>query len=322
MAQGNGVQLDAERSHVMRQLVSELGGLAHADMPVGELDRVLDNMLSKGIPSHISDDMKRWIHTHRQRKTKIAQILGAHVNKIASIIPECFGKYHDAQAPECKVCLDRAMCSMKTKGSSQELVQIKRAYRTGVKPDVIAQVLQHKSGQMAKVLARGAKVVLVMKNTSLRLLSVEGAQPVKETIDMAGKGKPVVEDVEEEEVEVEEGEVEDLDEDAEEGEEEVAEEEEEVAPAKVAKVKKEKKPKAPKNKAQQDFQNELDKLTGADKQAYSAKVAKQLKVTVDEKGDARIDHMLRCMAINKKLAGTGKPATPVATTTTKKVVKK
>lgn len=312
MAQGNGVQLDAERSHIMRDLVSELGGLAHADMGVDELDRVLDNMLSKGVPSTMSDNLKRWIHTHRQGKTKIAQILGANVSKVASIIPECFGKYHDATAPECKVCLDRTMCRMKTSsGSGQSLVSIRRAYRTGVKPDVIAAVLQQKSGQMAKHLARGARVVLIMKNTTLRLLSVEGAQPVKETITMP-KGKPVVEEVEETE---EEG----LDLDIETGEEEVAEEageevaEEEATPAaKPAKVKKEKKPKAPLNKAQQQFQDALDALTGEEKQKYSLKVAKQLGVTWDKKEDARIDHMLRCMAVRKHLASKGGTAATAA----------
>jgi hypothetical protein len=328
MAQGNGVQLDAERSHVLRELVSELGGLAHNDMSASELDRVLDNMLSKGVPSVISDDMKRWIHTHRQGKTKVAQILGAHVNKVASIIPECFGKYHDATAPECRVCLDRTMCSMKSKsGVTHGLVHIKTAYKTGVKPDVISQVLTQKSGQMAKHLARGAKIVLVMNNTTLRLLSVDGAQPVKETITMP-KGKPAVEEVEEEVEET--AELEDTDLDLEEaGEEEVEEagEEEEAAPkgkakpAAEVKVKKEKKPKAPKNKAQQDFQDALDKLTGADKQKYSLQVAKKLGVKWEDKGDERINHMLRCMAINAKLKAAGTPAAAAAPAK-KAVVKK
>lgn len=305
MAEGNGVQLDAERSHILRELVSELGGLAHNDMPVSELDAVLDNMLSKGIPSTVSDNMKRWIHNHRKGKTKIAQILGAHVSKVVSIIPECFGKYHDAKAPECKICLDRTACAMKS-GNSQGLVNIKRSYRTGVKPDVIAGVLQQKSGQMAKHLARGAKVVLIMNNTTLRLLSVEGAQPVKETIPMP-KGKPVVEDVEEvdEELEgLEEGD-EDTDLDEEEDGEEVADgdDEEEAPAAKPAKVKKPKKEKAPKNKAQQDFAAGLEGKTVDEKYKYSLGVAKKLGVTWAKKEDKRIDHMLRCMAINKHLEG-------------------
>lgn len=301
MAQGDGVQLDAERSYILRELVGELGGLAHTDMGVDELDRILDNMLSKGIPSTISDDMKRWIHTHRQGKTKIGQILGAHVSKIESIIPECFGKYHDATAPECRICLDRVKCSIKCKGGTQNnLVSIKRAYKTGPKPDVIADVLHQKSGQMAKHLARGAKVVLIMVNNSLRLTSVEGAQPVKETIDMA-KGKPVVEEVEEEDVEELEGE--DLEsEDLDEEEDEEGDAEEEAPAAKVAKVKKVKKPKAPKNKAQQDFADGLEGKTVDEKYAYSLKVAKKLGVKWPVKEDKRIDHMLRCMAINKHLA--------------------
>jgi hypothetical protein len=323
MAQGNGIQLDAERSHVLRELVLELGGLAHSDMSASELDRVLDNMLSKGVPSVISDDMKRWIHTHRQGKTKIAQILGAHVNKIASIIPECFGKYHDATAPECKVCLDRAMCSMKSKsGVTQGLIHIKTAYKTGVKPDVISQVLIQKSGQMAKHLARGAKIVLVMNNTTLRLLSVDGAQPVKETITMPkGKPAPAVEEVEEEVEEA--GELEDTDLDVEEeGEDtEVEAEAEEEVEAKPAKVKKPKKEKKPLNKAQQQFQDELDKRSGEDKQKYSLQVAKQLKVSWNKKEDARIDHMLRAMAIRDHLASKG-AAPAAAAVPAKKVVKK
>lgn len=310
MAQGNGVQLDAERSHVLRDLVLELGGLAHTDMGVVELDQVLDNMLSKGLPSTMSDNMKRWVHNHRKGKTKIAQILGANVTKVASIIPECFGKYHDATAPECKICLDRTMCSMKTRsgvGGGQPLVNIQRAYRTGVKPDEITKVLLQKSGQMAKVLARGAKVVLIVKNTTLRLLSVEGAQPVKETITMAkGKPAPVVEEEEEETVEGL-----DLNEETEgeEGE-EIAEEEATPAakPAKAAKEKKPKKEPVPLNKAQQQFVDALAAKTGDDKAKYSLGVAKQLKVSWDKKEDPRIDHMLRCMAIKKHLASASKPA--------------
>ena len=66
---------------------------------------------------------------------------------------------------------------------------------------------------------------------------------------------------------------------------------------------KEKAPKAAPvlNKAQQEFQNTLNGLQGEAKQKYSAKVAKQLGIKLDEKGDARIDHMRRCMAIKAHL---------------------
>src|SRR4051812_28362640 len=112
-------QSEAERGHVIVDLIHELGGLAHQDMATEELDNVLDNMLSKGIPTAPSPDLQRWIHTHRNRQSfKIAQILGDQVSKANSIIPECFGKYHDPTAMECKVCLDRAQCSMKSGNKS------------------------------------------------------------------------------------------------------------------------------------------------------------------------------------------------------------
>lgn len=315
------VQLEAERSHVLINIVSELGGLAHQDMTTTELDTIVDNMLSKGFQPDISQDLMRWIHTHRSLPgLKIAQILGAHVTKTSSIIPECFGKFHDPTAVECKACLDRTACKMKSgaRAANEAVGPVTQLYPVGkiASAQTIAAVLQGKNGQISKHLSHGDKVVLIVSANRLKVLSVSSpnpeAQTLKEGIDMAqtkgtpakpvAKAKPVVE---EEEVELDlsalgvEDEAEEVEADVTE---EVEEVEEAAAPAPKAKKEKVAKPKPVLNKAQQDFQNELDKRTGEDKQKYSKAVATKLKLAVEEKGDARIDHMLRTMAIKKRLA--------------------
>lgn len=331
-------QLHAERAHVLRELVYELGGLAHDQMGVTELDRVIDNMLSKGVPHSPSENLVRWLHTHRKLADyKIAQILGAHVDKTSSIIPECLGKFYDTEAVECKACLDGTICSMKTRkrlNGQPDDGSVKQSYTVGKKADAneIQQVLSQKWGQISRTLAHGVKVILDVdaKKGSLRVLSVSPDNSTQsEDITMATKkgstattkpaAAPVVED-EEEDLGLDLTSVED---EAEEGLEEEVEaeepEEEEAAPVAPkakkataavapaaeapAKAKKEPKPKPVLNKAQQQFQDELDKRAGEDKQKYSAAVAKKLNLTVDVKNDARIDHMLRCMAIKKHLAG-------------------
>lgn len=312
-------QLEAERSHVLIGLIEELGGLAHQDMLTAELDVVVDNMLSKGVPTEPSVELQRWIHTHRNLAGfKIAQILGAHVNKASSIIPECFGKFHDPAAVECKACLDRTMCSMKCKSNKgTDVAAPTMAYIVQGGAQTILRVLQGKGGQIAKTLSHGDKVILEVKANKFKMLAVtspnaESGQALeKEKDNMAPtKGKPAaaaVAVVEEEEVDLSligTDEVEEV------------EEVEEAAPAAVAaapaKVKKEPKPKPVLNKAQQDFQTALDSKTGEDKQKYSAAVAAKLKIKVEEKGDPRIDHMLRTMAIKKHLAGVKPAAAPAA----------
>lgn len=315
-------QIEAERSHVLIGLVEELGGLAHQDMATAELDEVVDNMLSKGVPNEPSVELQRWIHTHRNTPGfKLAQILGAHVNKASSIIPECFGKFHDPTAVECKACLDRTLCSIKCKAKNQDTAAPDTAYVVGVaNVQTILKVLQGKGGQIAKTLSHGDKVILEVNANKLKVLSVNspnqetsGQALKKEQDTMAAtkgavKPKPAaVAPVEEEEVDLSliGDEVEEV--------EEVEEVAEVAAPAAAAvtKAKKTPKPKPVLNKAQQDFQTALDSKTGEDKQKYSAAVAAKLKITIEAKNDARIDHMLRCMAIKKKLAGV-KAAVPAA----------
>jgi hypothetical protein len=194
--------------------------------------------------------------------------------------------------------------------------------------------LHEKAGQIAKTLKNGLKVVLVVNANDFHVVSVDTANSTthKESIKMATKkGAPATENkkpkaapVEEEEeldldltAEEEEETGEELEEEEPEAGEELeagAEEEEEAEPVKPAKKAKKaeepaekpakaKKEKAPLNKAQQQFQDELDKRAGADKQKYSAVILKKLGLKIEAKGDERIDHMLRCMAIKKHLAG-------------------
>lgn len=297
-------------------------------MATEELDNVLDNMLSKGIPTAPSPDLQRWIHTHRNRQSfKIAQILGDQVSKANSIIPECFGKYHDPTAMECKVCLDRAQCSMKSGNKSTGPVVT--AY--GIIPansQSILKVLQGKAGQVARTLSHGTEVILRVEANKLKLLSVdstnhETGQALEEMDNMATKkgapataAKKKAAPVEEEEIDLsltgadDEGEEETADEVEEGGEEETEEggeeeAEEEAAPA--PKAKKAPKPKAVLNAKQQAFQDHLNGLKSSeDKWKYSAKIAKDLGIKLEKKNDDRIDHMLRCMAIKKALAGTAK----------------
>jgi hypothetical protein len=308
-------QLEAERGHILVSIVEELGGLAHQDMSTAELDVIVDNMLSKGVPNNPSVELQRWIYTHKNKRGfKIVQILGAQVNKVSSIIPECFGRFFDASAVECRACLDRTQCSMKCKKGVEPAAE--QSYTLPVvSSQTILSVLQGKNGQIAKTLSHGVRVILEVNANKFKVLSVdnpnnESGQALKENSNMAQtKGapakKPVAAVVEEEEVDL--SLVDEDEETVEETEDAVETEEVEEAPAKPVKAKKEPKPKPILNKAQGEFQAELNKRAGEDKQKYSAAVAKKLGVKVDEKGDARIDHMLRCMAIKKHL-GASKPA--------------
>jgi hypothetical protein len=311
-------QIQAERSHDLTELIHELGGLAHPDQETAELDKVLDNMLSKGFPSDPSPNLQRWIHTHRNVKSlRVHGILGAHVSKASSIIPECFGKYHDPDAAECKVCLDRTLCSMKM-GNKSGPVTTSYGINSASSQSIL-KVLQGKTGQVARTLFHGNEVVLRVESNRLKLLSVSSpnqndtGQALEEKDNMANKkGAPATASkkpsaaavIDEEEVDLN---LTDEVEEEVEGEEEVDEgegegEEEAEAPAPTPKPKKEKKPKAPLTPSQKKFQDHLDGLKdSAEKQKYSAKIAKDMKVKVEPKNDDRIDHMLRCMAIKKAL---------------------
>ena len=335
-------QLQAERSHVLKDLLLELGGLAHEHMTTKELDQVLDNMLTKTSPSNPSVDMQRWVHNHRNNADyKIYQILGAHVAKISSLVPECFGKFHDASAAECRACLDRTMCSAKTRsnknsdGESAGLVSIKLSYPIKTPTtDALSDLLSKKNGQIAKSLHHGNKVQLAVINNKLRVLTVDAANPTTKENIMAKKGavpaevEELDEELEGEDLETEESEEEEVEEEAEESEEEAEDEEEaEEAEPTPAKVKKTPKPKPTLNKAQQEFQDALNALPDtAAKQKYSQSTIKKLGIKHDNNADDRVAHMQRVMAIKKHLATATKPAAAkaaaAASTPAKKAVKK
>lgn len=331
--QVSDIQVEAQRSFVLRGIVYELGGIAHENMDSKQLDGVIDSMLSKGIPRKPSVVLMRWIHTHKKAEGfKIAQILGAHMPG-TSIIPGCFGKFYDSTTEECGACLDRVLCRSKcgSKNSGNgdgavSLVQIKPSYKVSKdSPDTVSDVITRKSGQIAKALTSGDKVSLIVYNGKLRIVTVNTTNQkvkTKETVDMAKntKTKPEPEELDDElELDEETGEDEELEEDAdevedEESEDDVEDEEEEApkskksagkpaakeAPAKAEKPKKEK-PKL--NAKQQEFQDALDAVKGEDKYKVSAKFVKTLKLKVEEKGDARIDHMRRVMEVKKALGG-------------------
>lgn len=336
-------QLQAERSHVLKDLLLELGGLAHEHMTTKELDHVLDNMLTKASPSNPSVDMQRWVHNHRNNADyKIYQILGAHVAKISSLVPECFGKFHDASAAECRACLDRTMCSAKTRsnknsdGEPAGLVSIKLSYPIKTPTtDALSDLLSKKNGQIAKSLHHGNKVQLVVINNKLRVLTVDATNPTTKEMIMAKKGavpaevEELDEELDGEELESEEGEEEEVEDEAEEVEgedEEEAEEAEEVEAAPV-KAKKTPKPKPVLNKAQQEFQDALSALPDtAAKQKYSQATIKKLGIKHDNNSDDRVAHMQRVMAVKKHLATAtktvaAKPA-PAAAAPAKKATKK
>ncbi len=164
------VLLTANRCLVLRDLVFELGGIASTSSSVEELDGLVDNMVSKGIPSDPSENLLRWIHTHRnQSGCKITQLLGVDVAKV--LVPDCFGTFYDKAAPECKLCLDRQQCKEKflaadRKGKAVEIPdsRIDQAYPVSkrVNTDDVRDLLRGKMGQIAKTLASGQKVVLLI----------------------------------------------------------------------------------------------------------------------------------------------------------------
>lgn len=253
--------------------------------------------------------------------------------KVSPLVPECFGKFHDPKAAECRICLDRTLCSAKTRSNGSEgnsatsLVDINNVSYQVKAPttDAISGLLARKQGQIAKALHHGEGVTLALIDNKLRV-TVSASHLSKEDIMAGKKGAPVVDEVEEldeelegEELESEDEELEDEDgiEDSEESEDEGTEEE--AAPAPAPKAKKEPKPKPTLNKAQQEFQDKLDACkTTEEKQALSQKVIKQLGVKHDNNADARVAHMQRVMAIKKHLAIASAPAKVAAKKAAKK----
>ena len=341
-------QLQAERSHVLKLIIFELGGLAHDHMSLEELDSVIDNMLSKGVPTSISSDLTRWIHTHRkQHGFKIQQILGTVMSDKHSLVPDCFARFFDGTAVECKVCLDRAECKRKCVNNSSADVtvpaeRVHQVYPISKRADVedLREVLSHKTGQIARALSHGTKVVLVVSHNQLQVLTVDGTKSQEDNMSKKPdtKSKKAQEDLDEEEEEAtpkttkkgkaapapapepdeddEDLDMEDLDEEEDSDDEDADEdedEEEEEKPSKSKKAakpepkaKKEKKAPAPLNKLQAEFVDKL-KTDYKDNDALF-KMAKKLGVKWERKEDPRIDRMLCVMAVKKHLGEQGAPA--------------
>lgn len=182
----DALHIAANRCLVLRELVYELGGLASTSLSISELDALLDNMVSKGIPSEPSENLLRWIHTRRKQPgCRIAQLLGVDVAKL--LVPDCFGLFYDKAAPECKLCLDRQQCREKRlavdrKGEAVEIPdsRIDQVYPNSkrMSTDDVRDLLKGKMGQIAKTLAAGHKVVLLIDpDTSLPKVLVSTATP-------------------------------------------------------------------------------------------------------------------------------------------------
>lgn len=344
-------QLQAEQSHVLKLIVFELGGLAHDHMSLQELDSIIDSILSKGIPTTLSPALTRWIRAHcKKPEFKIQQILRTTMSDKHSLVPDCFARFHDGTAVECKVCLDRVECKAKCthNGSAEVMVPAERVhvvYPLGKRADVddLREVLSQKTGQIARTLSQGNKVVLVVSHNQLQVLALESTPSQEDTImskkpDTKAK-KTVEEDDEEDEVitktpakaaakdlkpvkkaakpVVEEDDEEDEDLDLEEVDEEgdEDEDEEEEAPKKSKKTTKaEPEPKAKKEKKAAPALNTLqaefvDKLKTTYKENEALfKAAKKAGVKWDRKDDPRIDRMLCVMSMKKFLGEQGKSA--------------
>lgn len=182
----DALHIAANRCLVLRDLVYELGGLASTSLSISELDSLLDNMVSKGIPSEPSENLLRWIHTHRKQPgCKITQLLGVDVAKL--LVPDCFGLFYDKAAPECKLCLDRQQCREKRlavdrRGGDVEIPdsRIDQVYPNSkrMSTDDVRDLLKGKMGQIAKTLASGHKVVLLIDpDTSLPKVLVSTTTP-------------------------------------------------------------------------------------------------------------------------------------------------
>lgn len=347
-------QLDAELGHVLTAIIHELDGIAHNYMNCVEMHLIIDNMIAKGgVPKAPSVHLVRWMHIFSKKpEFKIAQIREALMSKsLVAVVPDCFGLFFDATAPECRMCGDAKKCrksalangnANKTDTTEERVNLAYPAGKGGLDRAVIQESLESKLGQIAKILARGSKVVLVSDHQQqLRVLTP--AQPTQEEptvankkVDTKGK-KAVIEDDEDDEevvptpkkskkaavIEDDEEEADLVTADDDDDEEEEApkpkakkkpvveddddEEEEEKPKGKfkpvAEKPKKEKKPAPELTKAQAEFKEALKTTYKEDKALL--KFAKELGVTWNKKEDARINRMLCVMAITKHLGSLG-----------------
>jgi hypothetical protein len=209
-------QLDAELIHILDAIIRELDGIAHNYMSCEEMHVIIDNMIAKGgVPKAPSVHLTRWMHIFSKKSDfKIAQIREAIMSKsMVAVVPDCFGLFHDATAPECKMCADNKACKKscttngnanKTDTTEERVALSYPAGKGGLDRAVIQESLESKLGQIAKILARGSKVVLVSDHQqNLRVLTP--ASPTQQEPDMATKKvdtkgkKSIVEDDDDEE---------------------------------------------------------------------------------------------------------------------------
>lgn len=126
-----------------------------------------------------------------------------------SLIPDCFARFHDPAAVECQTCLDRIECKAKCRhnGSAEVTVPPERVhvvYPLGKRADVddLREVLSQKTGQIARTLSQGNKVVLVVSHNQLQVLALNST-PSQEDNTMSKKpdtkSKKAVEDDDEDE---------------------------------------------------------------------------------------------------------------------------
>lgn len=191
-------QSRAERSHVLVEIVGELGGLAHTRQSMEQLDDVIDRMLAHGVPAPktMSEPLIRWIHTHRNDPERhIYSVLGGHVGS-SSVIPDCFGKFFDDQAVECQCCGDNSKCRRACVRRATAEVPIPMGRVEALYPvsvdgrvdnDVITQIIMNKAGQITKTLIRGHRVVLTIINNKLKVLAVDNTDNQSEEDTMATK---------------------------------------------------------------------------------------------------------------------------------------
>lgn len=177
-------QLEAEFSHVLTAIIHELDGIAHNFMSSEDMNAIIDNLIVKGgVPSSPSIHLKRWMHIYSKKPDyKIGQIREAIMSKpLVAVVPDCFGLFYDAKAPECQLCEDRAICQKKAVSNGNlhktEVPEARLAnYPVGKKgaadPGTIRDVLEQKAGQISRILAKGRKIILTVDTTNnLRVLT-------------------------------------------------------------------------------------------------------------------------------------------------------
>lgn len=114
---------------------------------------------------------------------------------MVAVVPDCFGLFFDATAPECKMCADNKACKeramkngngYKTETTDERVELAYPAGKGGLDRAIIQESLESKLGQISKLLARGSKVTLISDHTnSLRVLTP--ATPLSQEPIMAEK---------------------------------------------------------------------------------------------------------------------------------------